>query len=97
MPATTMRQIRFYDFNVYSSASGGEKLRYIHRDPAKRRISGEFRAVGVGQFPVVCIRGEGTGAGGCSGVDGEHQDEETRRIWGDVGCIVTPLNRKVRD
>jgi len=23
MPATTMRQIRFYDFNVYSSASGG--------------------------------------------------------------------------
>jgi len=31
-------QVRYYDFNVYSSAKIAEKLRYMHRNPVARRL-----------------------------------------------------------
>ena len=31
-------QVRYYDFNVHSSNKVSEKLRYMHRNPVKRRL-----------------------------------------------------------
>jgi putative transposase len=31
-------QARYYDFNVHSEAKRAEKLRYMHRNPVKRRL-----------------------------------------------------------
>jgi putative transposase len=56
-------QIRFYDFNVYSSKKIVEKLRYTHRNPVKRGLVSSpdpwawssFRAYYFGEKSVVWI------------------------------------------
>ena len=40
-------QIRYYDFNVRSSAKRTEKLRYIHRNPVTRSLVGWQRGRGA--------------------------------------------------
>ena len=36
--AWATRQARFYDFNVWTTKKRVEKLRYMHRNPVKRRL-----------------------------------------------------------
>ncbi len=58
-------QIRFYDFNVYTRRKMIEKLRYMHRNPVKRRLVSSpelwawssFRAYYFGEKSVVWIEG----------------------------------------
>jgi putative transposase len=38
LPPRRFWQRRFYDFNVWSARKRIEKLRYIHRNPVKRRL-----------------------------------------------------------
>jgi putative transposase len=38
---TAFWQVRYYDFNVWSTAKRIEKLKYIHRNPVKRRLVSE--------------------------------------------------------
>ena len=73
---------------VWATRQADGEVAIYPSKPGETRIGGESGAVGVEQFPVVCIRREGTGAGEFSGVDGEDQDDETRGIWEDVGRIV---------
>jgi len=37
-PVPALWQRRYYDFNVYSQGKYVEKLRYMHRNPVKRRL-----------------------------------------------------------
>jgi hypothetical protein len=87
---------RFYDFTVRSERKNVEKLRYMHRNPVQHAqvtqpdhwMSNSFRAYAYGENVHLRVNVK-------SGV--KDQAEETRDVWEIVGCVLTPLNRKVRD
>ncbi len=62
-------QARYYDFNVWTAKKRIEKLRYIHRNPVRRRLvvkpegwaSSSFRHYMTGAEGVVEIESEWTG------------------------------------
>jgi putative transposase len=61
-------QTRFYDFNVWSAQKSVEKLRYMHRNPVKRRLVREpdqwlwssFRSYAYGERGTVLINAPGS-------------------------------------
>src|SRR5207245_9299026 len=55
----TGRVCRFYDFVVRTEEKRMEKLRYIPRNPVKRRTGTGVRSVGLEQFSLICVRREG--------------------------------------
>jgi putative transposase len=55
-------QARFYDFNVWTTKKGVEKLRYMHRNPVKRVTRGVSRAMALEQLSVLSPRGGRTGS-----------------------------------
>lgn len=68
-----------------------------HRNPVRRGLVETPEQWAWSSFRGVCVWGEGTGTRERAGVGGEDQAEETGEIWGNVGRILTPLNRKGRD
>ncbi|HEV2732804.1 MAG TPA: transposase, partial [Terriglobales bacterium] len=48
-------QPRFYDFVVFSEKKRAEKLRYMHRNPVKRRTGSGAGPVGVEQLSSLCL------------------------------------------
>ena len=51
-------QIRYYDFNVRSSAKRTEKLRYIHRNPVTRSLVGWQEGAALSAYRVINQLGE---------------------------------------
>ena len=79
-----------------TSVSGGEVA--VHPPQSgEARFGAETGSVGMEQFPRLRVWREGTGGGEFSRVDGGDQDSEAGGVWGVVGRILTPLNRRERD
>jgi REP element-mobilizing transposase RayT len=56
-------QTRFYDFNVRTEKKRVEKLRYMHRNPVKRRPGGGARGLALEELSLLSSRRSWAGAG----------------------------------
>ena len=72
----TGRVCRFYDFVVRTEEKRMEKLRYIPRNPVKRRTGTGVRSVGLEQFSLICVRREGP----CSSTSSVGRYENNSRV-----------------
>ena len=76
---------------VERTQAGGEVA--VHpSEPCQARTGGIAGTVGMEQFSGVCLRGTRSGARELSGMEVDHQNEETRNVGGGLRWILHPPN-----
>jgi len=75
--------------NGVMRAQEGGKVAVHPSELGEARTGGIAGPVGMEQFSSVCVQGARSGARELSGMEVDHQYEETRNVGGDLGCILT--------